>query len=164
MVFRQDAKPRRKTAAGPVFGSLLFLAAFTAFAGDAVFGCASRAQARLVAATGTPAYQYYFSRLNRAGTILNLGVYHSAEIPYVFGRFTGLFTRTDTDTTVADAMGAAWTNLAKTGDPNAAGATPWTAFTAANDSYLEFGDMIRPATGLRRDRCDTLQTWINPPQ
>ena len=140
------------------------LAAFTAFAGDAVFGCASRVQARLVSATGTPAYQYYFSRLNRAGSILGLGVYHSAEIPYVFGRFTGLFTRTDADTAVADAVGSAWVHFARTGDPNGAGVPMWPAYTAANDTYLEFGDMIRTATGLRRDRCDVLQAWINPPQ
>lgn len=138
-------------------------AAFTAFAGDAVFGCPSRAQARLVAAAGAPAWQYYFSRLNRAGTILGLGVFHSAEIPYVFGRFTGFFTRTDADTAVADAMGAAWIRFAATGDPNAPGAPTWPGYTAANDTYLEFGDAIRTGTGLRRDRCDALQAWINPP-
>lgn len=139
-------------------------AAFTAFAGDAVFGCSSRAQARLVAATGTPAYQYYFSRLNqRAHAVTGLGVYHSAEIAYVFGRFTGFFARTDADTTVADAMGAAWVRFAATGNPNAMGASTWPAFTAANDTYLEFGDMIRTATGLRRDRCDVMEAWILPP-
>lgn len=138
------------------------IAAFTAFAGDAVFGCSSRAQARLVAATGTPAYQYYFSKLNRAGMILGLGVYHSAEIPYVFGRFTGLFSRTDSDGTVSEAMGLAWTRFAASANPNAAGASTWPAFTASNDTYLEFGDMIRSATGLRRDRCDTLESWILP--
>ncbi|MDB4930740.1 MAG: putative carboxylesterase [Myxococcaceae bacterium] len=140
------------------------LAAFTAFAGDAVFGCSSRAQARLVAATGTPAYQYYFSKLNqRANAVTMLGVYHSAEIPYVFGRFTGFFARTDADTAVANAMGTAWTRFAASGNPTADGAM-WTGYTAANDSYLEFGDAIRTATGLRRERCDTLQTFISPPQ
>ncbi len=139
------------------------LAAFTAFAGDAVFTCASRAQARLVAATGTPSFQYYFSRLNqRANAVTMLGVYHSAEIPYVFGRFTGFFGRTDADSAIADAMGNAWTRFAATGNPNAAGSTTWTAFTAANDTYLEFGDTTRTGTGLRRDRCDVMEPWILP--
>ena len=140
-------------------------AAFTAFAGDAVFGCPSRAQARLVAATGTPAFQYYFSKLNqRAHAVTGLGVYHSAEIAYVFGRFTGFFARTDADTTVADAMGAAWVRFAASGNPNAMGASTWPAFTATNDTYMEFGDMIRTATGLRRDRCDVMEAWILPAQ
>lgn len=139
------------------------LAAFTAFAGDAVFTCASRAQARLVAATGTPAYQYYFSKLNqRANAVTGLGVFHSAEIAYVFGRFTGFFARTDADTTVSDAMGLAWTRFAASGNPNPMGAATWPAFTAANDTYMEFGDMIRTATGLRRDRCDVMEGWILP--
>lgn len=139
------------------------LAAYTAFAGDAAFGCASRAQARLVAATGTPAYQYYFSRLNPGGRVLGLGVYHSSEIAYVFGRFTGLLVRADADDAVAQAMGSAWVRFAGTGDPNAPGSSTWPAFTAANDTYLEFGDTIRTATGLRRERCDALEAWIDPP-
>lgn len=147
----------------PISGYANALAALTAFAGDAVFTCPSRAQARLVAATGTASFQYYFSRLNRAGTITGLGVYHSAEIPYVFGRFTGIFTRTDTDTTVANAMGDAWTRFAASGNPNAMGSMAWPAYAAATDSYLEFGDMIRTGTGLRRDRCATLEGWILPP-
>jgi len=139
------------------------LAAFTAFAGDAVFTCASRAQARLVAATGTASFQYYFSRLNqRANMVTMLGVYHSAEIPYVFGRFTGFFGRTDADSAVADAMGNAWTRFAATGNPNAAGVLTWPAYTAMNDTYLEFGDTTRTGTGLRRDRCDVMEPWILP--
>jgi para-nitrobenzyl esterase len=139
------------------------LAAFTAFAGDAAFGCASRAQARFVAATGTPAYQYYFSRLNPGGRALGLGVYHSAEIAYVFGRFTGLLVRADADDAVSQAMSGGWARFAAAGDPNAPGAPVWPAFTAANDAYLEFGDTIRTATGLRRERCDALEAWIDPP-
>jgi para-nitrobenzyl esterase len=138
-------------------------AAFTTFAGDAAFGCASRAQARLVAATGTPAYQYYFSRLNPGERALGLGVYHSSEIAYVFGRFTGLLVRAAPDAAVSDAMGSAWVRFATPGDPNAPGASTWPAFTAANDTYLEFGDTIRTATGLRRERCDALEAWIDPP-
>lgn len=138
-------------------------AAFTAFAGDAAFGCASRAQARFVAATGTPAYQYFFSRQNPGERALGLGVYHSSEIAYVFGRFTGLLVRTAIDDAVSEAMGGAWVRFATSGDPNASGASTWPAFTAANDTYLEFGDTIRTAAGLHRERCDALEAWIDPP-
>jgi hypothetical protein len=44
------------------------------------------------------------------------------------------------------------------------GASTWPAFTATNDTYMEFGDMIRTATGLRRDRCDVMEAWILPAQ
>ena len=82
---------------------------------------------------------------------------------YAGGRFTGFFARTDADTTVSDAMGAAWVRFAATGNPNAMGASTWPAFTAANDRYLEFGDMTRTAVGPCRDRCDVMEAWILPP-
>ena len=81
----------------------------------------------------------------------------------MFGRFTGLLVRADADDAVAQAMGSAWVRFAGTGDPNAPGSSTWPAFTAANDTYLEFGDAIRTATGLRREHCDALEAWIDPP-
>ncbi len=137
-------------------------AAFSAFLGDAVFVCPVRAQARLVAATDTPAWLYHFTRLNRAGTALGLGVFHSAELPYVFDNFVGLFSRTPADVPVMEAMQGYWTRFAATGDPNGTGAVVWPRFTRDGDSHLEIGDTVRAGTGLRRAVCDELEAWIAP--
>jgi para-nitrobenzyl esterase len=137
-------------------------AAFTAFLGDAVFVCPARAQARLVAAAGSPAWLYHFTRLNRAGTALGLGVFHTAELPYVFDNFVGIFSRTAADVPVMEAMQGYWTRFAATGDPNGAGAVTWPRFTRDGDTHLEIGDAVRASTGLRRDVCDTLERWIVP--
>lgn len=138
-------------------------AAFEAFVADAVFVCPARAQARLVAATGTPTFLYHFTRLNRAGQVTGLGVYHSAEIPYVFGNFTGFFTRGIEDEPAVRAMQSAWTRFADTGDPNGGDAPAWPRFTRDGDAHLEIGDAVTPGTGLHRARCDAMESWIAPP-
>jgi len=137
-------------------------AAFTAFLGDAVFVCPARAQARLMATTEVPTWLYHFTRLNRAGMALGLGVFHTAELPYVFDNFVGIFSRTSADVPVMEAMQGYWTRFAATGDPNGAGAVPWPRFSATADTHLEIGDTVRADMGLRRAVCDELERWIVP--
>ncbi|MBL8601170.1 MAG: carboxylesterase family protein [Myxococcales bacterium] len=137
-------------------------AAWTAFLADAVFVCPARAQARLVAAAGQPSYLYHFTRVNRAGTSLGLGVFHTAELPYVFGNFTGLFSRGEADGPVVEATQGYWVRFARTGDPNGEGATRWPPLTATGDDYLDIGDTVRAAAGLHAQRCDAIARWITP--
>ncbi|MEZ4406477.1 MAG: carboxylesterase family protein [Polyangiales bacterium] len=139
-------------------------AAFTTFVGDAVFVCPARAQARAHAASGQRAYLYHFTRLNRAGTLLGLGVYHTAELPYVFGNYAGFFTRAEADVPVEQATMGYWTRFAATGDPNGAGAVAWPAYDATGDAYLEIGDAVRASTGLTAARCAEIEGWfgLNP--
>jgi para-nitrobenzyl esterase len=139
-------------------------AAYEAFLRDAVFVCPARGMARLTADANVPTWLYHFTRENRAGMVLGLGVYHSAELPYVFGNFTGFFTRAAEDEPVVTATQNYWTRFATTGDPNGAGATMWPRFTTANDTHMEIGDMVRTGTGLRREVCDAMTTWLAPPR
>lgn len=139
-------------------------AAYEAFLRDAVFVCPARALARITAPTA-PTYLYHFTRANdRAGVALGLGVFHSAELPYVFGNFSGLFVRAAADEPVIEATQGYWTRFATTGNPNGAGAPMWPAYTEMNDTHLEIGDMVRTGTGLKRDVCDTMATWLAPVQ
>jgi para-nitrobenzyl esterase len=139
-------------------------AAYEAFLRDAVFICPNRTLARITA-PGAPTYLYHFTRANdRAGVALGLGVFHSAELPYVFGNFSGLFSRAAADEPVIAATQGYWTRFAATGDPNGAGAPAWPAYTAASDAHLEIGDAVRTGVGLQRDVCDTMATWLAPVQ
>jgi para-nitrobenzyl esterase len=81
----------------------------------------------------SPLYRYRFDqapppdRLHPAGT----GVYHSAEIVYVFGTLDSLqIPWTSTDRQVSAQIMTYWTNFAKTGNPNAKGLPEWPEYRA----------------------------------
>ncbi len=132
-------------------------AAYDAFLTDAVFTCPTRDQARYVTALATHVYLYHFTRLNHAGMLLGLGVFHSSELPYVFGDFVPPFTADDTDTALSNTMMNYWTRFAATGDPNGGADPMWPAFTTAGDSDQGLGDTVAPETGLHRANCDALE-------
>jgi para-nitrobenzyl esterase len=93
---------------------------------DLAFRCGTRRAARALAAAGIDTYLYSFefksnlykdpaSPLCTADAGFGCGVYHSAEVKYVFNTYAG----TDPNgRQVADIMGVWWTNLAKYGTPN----------------------------------------------
>jgi len=77
------------------------------------------------AATGRPAvYRYYFTRrppgapLSSISPLTAPGVYHSAELYYVFNTLgVGDWPWETDDRHLTDAMSSYWANFAKTGDP-----------------------------------------------
>ncbi len=139
-------------------------AAYEAFLRDAVFVCPARAMARITSAATVPTWLYRFTRENRAGAVLGLGVFHSAELPYVFGNFTGFFTRAAEDEPVVTATQNYWTRFAAAGNPNGGSEPMWPQYTTTNDTHMEIGDMVRTGTGLRREACDAMLTWLAPPR
>jgi para-nitrobenzyl esterase len=59
------------------------------------------------------------------------GVYHSADIEYVFGTLDWKkLPWTDADRKVSELLQTYWTNFAKTGDPNGVGAAKWPVYSA----------------------------------
>jgi para-nitrobenzyl esterase len=138
-------------------------AAFNAFLADAAFICPARDLARQYADAGQPVFLYHFTHETQIGMLLRLGVFHSAELPFVFGNFTGLFSLPRRRRPVIDITQGYWTRFAATGaNPNGMGAVTWPRFTRDGDTHLEIGDAVRASTGLRRDVCDTLERWIVP--
>jgi len=97
------------------------------------FGEAVRGHARIMAARGTPAWQYRFDYVAKGDRAKRAHANHASEIAYVFGNLPA--SATPTDRAVARAMGDYWTNFAKTGDPNGAGLTRWPA-AGAGDAML----------------------------
>jgi para-nitrobenzyl esterase len=69
---------------------------------------------------GAPVYAYVFTRQAD-----NAGVYHTAEIPFVFSN-TAIPSR------LADTMTELWSNFARTGVPSAAGVPEWLPYTRQN--------------------------------
>lgn len=100
---------------------------------------AARAQARVA-----PTYVYYFDHaqpfrseqhFSEADDAAALGVFHSAEYPYVFGS-TAALTRDwgRADRRMTELMQAYWLQFAKHGDPNRAGLPHWPTFVDAGAS------------------------------
>jgi para-nitrobenzyl esterase len=96
-----------------------------------------------------------------------IGAYHTSDVPYYFGTFDAynLFrpTRnwTDWDNELSRKMTAALIAFANTGNPS----TPevkWPAWTAENESYVNFGDQISVQT-VNRTRLDWMAKHRPPP-
>jgi para-nitrobenzyl esterase len=131
--------------------------AYNAFVTDLWFTCPTRALTRFVAAKGTPAYLYHFTRPTAVGAALGLGVYHGSELAFVFGTFGDRTAPTPGELAMSAAMMGYWTGLATAGTPG--GEVAWPARTAVRDDYLELGLVIRASTGLHAEACDAMESW-----
>lgn len=85
---------------------------------------------------GGTAYAYQFARKLPGD---DAGAFHSSELWYMF-KSLRLSWRpfTEGDYELAERMITAWTNFAKTGNPNGKGEEVWTPFTEANPKYMVF--------------------------
>ena len=75
---------------------------------------------------GAKVYAYLFTK-----QIGDMGSYHGAEIPFVFG---------SADDKLADTMSEAWANFAKTGVPSADGLPEWEAYDRENMAMMILDD------------------------
>ena len=67
-------------------------------------------------------------------------VCHASELPFVFHNVPSFASFTPAEDALALAMGTAWANFAKTGDPNGQGAPAWPAWSPSNRSSLVLND------------------------
>ncbi|MGZ5928563.1 MAG: carboxylesterase/lipase family protein [Rhizomicrobium sp.] len=94
-----------------------------------------------------PAYVYHFEKPTpvRDG---KLGVPHTVEITYVFDNLDvpteNAITGTGKDRyPMADKMSRAWTNFARTGNPNVAGLPQWRPYSVADRAVMIFNDQCK---------------------
>ncbi|WP_447761244.1 carboxylesterase/lipase family protein [Sphingopyxis panaciterrae] len=113
---------------------------------DAIYGWSAE---RLVAKQvnrGVPSYLYYFDHSYPASEALNLGAFHAAEVPYVFGAagtdapLPPNWPRPPVDAgerKLSQAMLSYWTTFAKYGSPSAPGEPIWRPY-ADGRAYMGF--------------------------
>ncbi|WAP53681.1 carboxylesterase family protein [Streptomyces sp. S465] len=106
--------------------------------------------ARTHQATSTsPTWMYRFARRPALPPGLpDLGVYHTAGLPYVLDNLAQRPTWPwqDTDRRLAAVMADAWARFVTSGDPNGGGLPHWPRFTGPDETpALVFGDTVHQA-------------------
>ena len=141
-------------------------ASYTALLGDEIIDYGGWAWAER-AASGVPhVYRYYFTRrppapeLSTSWPLSAPGVYHSAELYYVFDTL-GMrnWPWEEADRHLADVVLSYWTNFAKTGNPNGNGLPRWPTYKAGGGQVMELGAAIKPEAELHRDRYDFFDSY-----
>jgi len=143
-------------AAYPVedYGSIDATAA--AILGDAAFVCTARLAARVLAQGGTPTWMYHFTREVETSVFSDLGAFHTAELPFVFGNGLTEFDTTlpAEDQPLVDEIQGYWTRFAATGNPNGDGALEWPGFAPTTKQYLELDVPSSVKEDLKAAQCD----------
>jgi para-nitrobenzyl esterase len=122
--------------------------------GDGFFVCSTRRIARALSTAGVATYLYHFVHAFETPIVSQLGVFHSAEIPFIFGNPYFLYTLMADEKPILKMMDGYWFNMAKTGDPNSMGAVTWPKYDATGDQNMVLDRTPSTQTGLKKDICD----------
>ena len=142
--------------------------------GDHTMTCPAVWTAKRLSNGGHATYFYEFRQPNKAflpwiiwlmdkmsPKMPNLGIYHSSELPFVFGITSVLGTPWKGGDPTTMMMMQFWTNFAKTGVPRSDKAQSlgiqsgtWPAFDAATQNYMQLENTPSVANHLKQAKCD----------
>ncbi len=131
--------------------------------GDSFFACAVRRTVRATAVRA-PTYFYSFEQPVEAPFLQGLGVFHSSELPFVFGTDPAfpLGRVGASGASTSEAMEGYWTRFARTGDPNGDGAVMWSAYDRATDKHLVLAANVREVAHYKDAVCDFWDAIVPP--
>ncbi len=119
---------------------------------DGIFACSARYLARAQQAAGHPVRLYRFDQEPGRVLLPGLGVFHAAELAFVWGTRGGALGDESSAPALGVAMRSYWTRFAATGDPG--GATAWPLWTPTADSRLRLAMTIAVEPANPDARCD----------
>ena len=132
-------------------------AAFGQAVGDAILACPALAGAEAMEPF-VPVHLYEFTHAPNPFVLpmtgLDLGAFHSAELPYVFGKATassGRLSFTVAEQHLSDTVVGAWTRFARTGNPNGDG-LDWPA-VGATHAYLDLDTPTKLGRDVKQAEC-----------
>lgn len=118
--------------------------------------CPSRYLAMQLNENGGRSWVYYFNRQRTGPGGQKLGVYHGAELPYVFNSHDSWLPVEEADLALTETILDFWVQFAKTGDPNLPGKPDWPAHSRENPAVMELGDRIGEMDSFATDLCRLL--------
>lgn len=94
-------------------------------------------------------------------TAENLGVFHTAEIPYAFDHLAVRdWPWTDTDRELANLVSSSWVNFARNGDPNGPGLPAWPRYGASTTDVMVIGDEVKAGPLPDQDKMRFWDRWF----
>jgi len=115
--------------------------------------CPSLEFANHVDDSGNRAWVYYFARVRSGERAAQLGAYHGAEIPYVFGKHDDWLPTDELDRGLGETIADYWVSFATKGNPNGGGRPDWPRYSVDDPAALEIGDEIATAAHPGRSLC-----------
>lgn len=128
-----------------------------------VFAWEARTWAELAITSGQSAYLYHFTHvpeLKEYGR--ELGAFHAAEIPYVFGNLALTDWKVhETDRQVARLLASYWRNFARYGDLNGEGLPHWPKFSLERGETMELGAEPRVIEHHLKEKLDVMSAFFD---
>ena len=121
------------------------------------YTCPSQSVAARRTASGGDAWMYFFSRVREDEASAEIGAYHGAEYPYVFGVHDDYVTTSVIDRELSTQMQKYWINFATSGDPNGADLPEWPMFERPDPLVQQFGDAIITIPATEPDICASFE-------
>jgi para-nitrobenzyl esterase len=126
--------------------------------GDAVLTCPAVASAKALS-RWVPVYEYEYDHAPNPFILatpgIDLGAFHAAELPYVFGAPTqssGNFGFTPAEQQLSDTVAGAWARFAVTGSPSGGGLA-WPRLTSPSGPYLVLDTPTSSARAMKAAPC-----------
>ncbi len=133
-------------------------AAFGQAIGDAVLACPAVASATDLSRY-VPVYEYEYDHLPNPFVLpmpgIDLGAFHSSELPYVFGgpvASSGRIAFSPAEQQLSDTVSGAWARFAATGSPAGAGLN-WPRLTPGSTTYLSLDTPLALRSGMKSGPC-----------
>ncbi|MDA9371565.1 carboxylesterase family protein [Porticoccaceae bacterium] len=102
-------------------------------------------------------YVYRFTKARDHFSGGQLGAYHGAELPYVFGTHDDWLPTSPSDITLSEMMMQYWVNFARNGDPNGYNLPIWRSFSHQSSPVVELGDHVGMIEPAEKPICELLE-------
>lgn len=110
----------------------------------------------------SPVYAYLFDHLEPGPESSRWGIFHSSELPYVFGTLAAAPERhfTASDRALSARLMRYWVDFVRTGDPNGAGLPSWPAMEPRDPEVMVLGRNPVPRPVLPPRKLAAMQAFI----
>jgi len=115
--------------------------------------CGAQHTAATLTASGGDAWVYQFTRVREGEAGAELGAYHGAEYPYVFGTHDGYMVSSEIDLALQEDMQSYWLEFARKGNPNSSATSNWPRYQAPELMVQELGDSVMTIASPEPELC-----------